>query len=135
MEPALNCVAALHSPETGIVDSHSFMRALQGDLEDRGGVIAFGTTVEHLSHSQAGWLIRYSGSELGEIAVDAVINAAGLGAQPLARRTEDYPQARVPPLVLARGNYFGYAGRPVFSRLIYPAATISATRDDRCFPA
>jgi L-2-hydroxyglutarate oxidase LhgO len=82
MEPALNCVAALHSPETGIVDSHSFMRALQGDLEDRGGVIAFGTTVEHLSHSQAGWLIRYSGSELGEIAVDAVINAAGLGAQP-----------------------------------------------------
>jgi L-2-hydroxyglutarate oxidase LhgO len=122
MEPALNCVAALHSPETGIVDSHSFMRALQGDLEDRGGVIAFGTTVEHLS--QAGWLIRYSGSELGEIAVDAVINAAGLGAQPLARRTEDYPQARVPPLVLARGNYFGYAGRPVFSRLIYPAPRI-----------
>ena len=27
MEPALNCVAALHSPETGIIDSHSFMRA------------------------------------------------------------------------------------------------------------
>src|SRR4029078_4338093 len=41
MEPALNCVAALHSPESGIVDSHSFMRALQGDLEERGGAIAF----------------------------------------------------------------------------------------------
>jgi L-2-hydroxyglutarate oxidase LhgO len=30
----------------------------------------------------------------------------------------------VPRLVLARGNYFGYAGRPAFSRLIYPAPRI-----------
>ena len=30
----------------------------------------------------------------------------------------------MPRLVLARGNYFGYAGRPVFSRLIYPAPRI-----------
>jgi L-2-hydroxyglutarate oxidase LhgO len=124
MEPALNAVAALHSPETGIVDSHSFMRALQGDVEDRGGAIAFNTKVERLIHTQAGWLVRFSGSESGELAVDAVINSAGLGAQPLARRTEDYPQARVPRLVLARGNYFGYAGRAVFSRLIYPAPRI-----------
>ena len=124
MEPALNCVAALHSPETGIVDSHSFMRALQGDLEDRGGAIAFNTKVERLIHTQAGWVVRFSGSESGELAVDAVVNSAGLGAQALARHTEDYPQARVPRLVLARGNYFGYAGRPVFSRLIYPAPRI-----------
>jgi len=46
MEPALNCVAALYSPETGIIDSHAFMLALQGDLEDRGGMIAFNTPVE-----------------------------------------------------------------------------------------
>jgi len=124
MEPALNCVAALHSPETGIVDSHAFMRALQGDLEDRGGAIAFNTKVERLIHTQAGWLVRFSGSESGELAVDAVVNSAGLGAQALARHTEDYPQARVPRLVLARGNYFGYAGRPVFSRLIYPTPIV-----------
>jgi L-2-hydroxyglutarate oxidase LhgO len=124
MEPQVHCVAALHSPETGIVDSHSFMRALQGDLEDRGGAIAFNTKVERLLHSQAGWLVRFSGSESGELAVDAVVNSAGIGAQALARHTEDYPEARVPRLVLARGNYFGYAGRPVFSRLIYPAPRI-----------
>jgi L-2-hydroxyglutarate oxidase LhgO len=124
MEPHLNAVAALHSPETGIVDSHSFMRALQGDLEDAGGVIAFDTRVEQLLHTQAGWVVRFSGSESGELAVDAVINSGGLGAQPLARRTEDYPEGRVPRLVMARGNYYGYAGRPVFSRLIYPAPRI-----------
>ena len=52
--------------------------------------------------------------------VDAVINCAGLGAQALARATEGYPAERVPRLVLAKGNYFGFAGRPAFSRLIYP---------------
>jgi L-2-hydroxyglutarate oxidase LhgO len=124
MEPALNCVAALRSPETGIIDSHQFMTALRGDLEDRGGMIAFNTRIERMILTQAGWLVRFSGSEAGELAVDAVINAAGLGAQPLARLTEGYPQERVPRLVMARGNYFGYAGRPVFSRLIYPAPRI-----------
>jgi L-2-hydroxyglutarate oxidase LhgO len=124
MEPALACVAALHSPETGIVDSHGFMRALQGELEDHGGMIAFGTRIERLIHTQAGWVVRYGGGDSGEVAVDAVVNAAGLGAQALARCTEDYPAARVPRLVLARGNYFGYTGRPVFSRLIYPAPRI-----------
>jgi L-2-hydroxyglutarate oxidase LhgO len=121
LEPALACVAALHSPETGIVDSHGLMRALQGDLEDHGGMIAFNTHIERLIHTQAGWLVRYRGGDSGELAVDAVVNSAGLGAQALARQTEGYPAERVPRLVLARGNYFGYSGRPVFSRLIYPA--------------
>jgi L-2-hydroxyglutarate oxidase LhgO len=124
MEPALNCVAAVHSPETGVIDSHQFMTALRGDLEDRGGMIAFNTRIERLIHTQAGWVVRYSGGDSGELAVDAVVNSAGLGAQALARHTEDYPQTRVPRLVMARGNYFGYAGRPVFSRLIYPAPRI-----------
>ena len=124
MEPALSCVAALYSPETGIVDSHAFMRALQGDLEDRGGVIAFNTRIERLTHSQAGWLVHFFGGDGSELAVDAVINSAGLGAQALARQTFGYPAERVPRLVLARGNYFGYAGRPAFSRLIYPAPRI-----------
>ena len=124
MEPALHCVAALRSPETGIIDSHQFMTALRGDLEDRGGMIAFDTRIERISHNQSGWMVHFSGSDTGELAVDAVINSAGLGAQALARHTETYPQERVPRLVMARGNYFGYAGRPVFSRLIYPAPRI-----------
>ena len=40
LEPALACVAAVHSPGTGIVDSHALMLALQGDLENAGGVVA-----------------------------------------------------------------------------------------------
>ena len=121
LEPALSCVAAMLSPETGIVDSHGFMLALQGDLEDHGGMIAFNTTIERLTPSPSGWQVRFGGAEAGTLAVDAVINSAGLGAQAIARATDGYPAARVPRLVLAKGNYFGFAGRPAFSHLIYPA--------------
>jgi L-2-hydroxyglutarate oxidase LhgO len=121
MEPALFCVAAMLSPETGIIDSHGFMLALQGDLEDRGGMIAFNTAVERLTPNATGWEVRFGGAEAGTLEVDAVINSAGLGAQAIARATDGYPPARVPRLVLAKGNYFGFAGRPAFSHLIYPA--------------
>ncbi len=121
MEPALNCVAALHSPETGIIDSHALMLALQGDLEDRGGMIAFNTPVESLKKTAQGWEVRFGGAEAGTFTVDAVVNSAGLGAQKIARSTEGYSPARVPRLVLAKGNYFGFTGKPVFSHLIYPA--------------
>lgn len=120
MEPALACVAAFHSPETGIIDSHRYMLALQGDLEDAGGVLALNTPVERLVRTPEGWEIRFGGTESGSLVVDAVVNSAGHGAQKLARATEGYPAERVPRLVLAKGNYFSYGGRPVFSRLIYP---------------
>jgi L-2-hydroxyglutarate oxidase LhgO len=120
LEPQLSSVAAMSSPETGIIDSHRFMLALRGDLEDRGGVIAFNTPIERLSPASSGWEAYFGGSEPQSIVVDAVVNCAGLGAQRLARATADYPPERIPRLVLAKGNYFSFAGRPAFSRLIYP---------------
>jgi L-2-hydroxyglutarate oxidase LhgO len=121
LEPALACVAAVWSPETGIIDSHGLMLALQGDLEESGGMIAFATRIERLEPATRGWKVAFGGPDPGTLEVDAVINSAGLGAQALARATTGYPPACVPRLVLAKGNYFGYARRPVFSRLIYPA--------------
>ena len=120
MEAELSCVGALWSQETGIIDSHGYMLALWGELQDRGGMIAFATPVERMSFKASQWSVAFGGREAGVMAFDAVVNAAGLGAQPLARRIEGYPADKVPRLVLGKGNYFGFAGRPVFSRLIYP---------------
>ncbi|MEZ0172473.1 NAD(P)/FAD-dependent oxidoreductase [Microvirga sp. TS319] len=121
LEPNLTCTGAVLSRETGIIDSHALMLALQGDLEAAGGMIAFQATVERIARNGTGWNVAVGGAQPTEIAVDAVVNAAGLGAQALARTTEAYAPERVPPLVLAKGNYFGCLGRPAFSRLIYPA--------------
>ena len=41
MEPDLSCTSALLSPATGIIDSHAFMLALQGDAEHAGALPVF----------------------------------------------------------------------------------------------
>jgi L-2-hydroxyglutarate oxidase LhgO len=120
LEPELWCIAALRSPESGIIDGHGYMLALRGDLEEHGGAIAFGTPIERITRRVQQWRVYFGGGEPGLLDVDAVVNCAGLGAQALARRIDGYPADQVPRLVLAKGNYFAYAGRPVFSRLIYP---------------
>src|SRR5262245_4906764 len=118
IEPDVFCLIAMLSPETGIIASHSFMRAMRGDLDDHGGMVALNTKIERIGHSHGRFEVHFGGEE--PICVDAVVNSAGLGAQKLAGATEPYPPERVPRLVLAKGNYFSYAGRPVFSRLVYP---------------
>jgi L-2-hydroxyglutarate oxidase LhgO len=120
MEPELNCVAALVSPSTGIIDGHGYMLALQGDLEAHGGAIAFETPVVAIEKTPHGFRVSFGGKEPGHLDVDAVVNCAGLSAQKVARTIDAYPKERVPKQVLAKGNYFAYAGRPVFTRLIYP---------------
>jgi L-2-hydroxyglutarate oxidase LhgO len=120
LEPDLSCVAALVSPATGIIDGHAYMLALQGDIEAHGGALAFETPVERLTPTLHGWRVAFGGREPGHLDVDAVVNCAGLAAQTVARSIEGYPHTRIPKQVLAKGNYFAYAGRPVFTRLIYP---------------
>jgi L-2-hydroxyglutarate oxidase LhgO len=121
LEPAVACHAALVSDRTGIIDSHAYMLALQGDLEAHGGFVALRTPVDGLARRDGRWVACLGGADAAEHAVDAVVNCAALGAQALAQATDGYPAERVPRRVLAKGNYFGYARRSPFSRLIYPA--------------
>jgi len=123
LEPELSCIGALHSPQTGIIDGHAFMLALRGELEDRGGAIAFNTKVEGAARKDGRWQVKFGGGD--EFAFDAVVNCAGLGAQALARAMADYPATRVPRLIMAKGNYFSFTGRPVFKRLIYPTPVVA----------
>ncbi|MDB5858550.1 MAG: oxidoreductase-like protein [Ramlibacter sp.] len=122
LEPALRCSAALHSPSTGIVDSHGFMLALQGDLERAGGMVAFGSRVESARLSaRAGepHVLRFAdGSEL---AANILVNSASLHAPALARRFEGLDARFVPREWFAKGNYYALGGRSPFTHLIYPA--------------
>ncbi len=121
-EPALRCTAALWSPETGIVDSHGYMLALQGEIEDHGGVIVFNTPVTRVEIMNSGaFKVITGGADPGIITCRRLVNSAGLYAQRIAYSIEGYDSALIPRLVLAKGNYFGCAARPAFSRLIYPA--------------
>lgn len=121
MEPAVECHAALFSPSTGILDSHSYMLALQGELEDAGGMIAFGAPVEAASVAKpANFHVKVGGDCPMELSCNTLINAAGLRAPHLAASIEGLPPEHVPGAYFAKGNYYSLVGPSPFSRLVYP---------------
>ena len=122
MEPALHALGALHSPSTGIVDSHAFMLALQGDAEGAGAMIAFHAPVEAIEAHDGGYTVRTGGAEPGEVTATRLVVSAGLGTQGLLAGTP-FEAVAPTPRVYAKGNYFSLGARAPFSRLIYPVPT------------
>lgn len=124
LEPAIQCTAALFSPTTGIIDSHALMLSLQGDAENHGAAIAFNTEIlSVVVEKDGGFAITTRDRESGEVytlSAERFINAAGLGAQAIARTITDLNPAHIPQLYLAKGNYFSALGKTPFSHLIYP---------------
>lgn len=104
MEPAVSCGFALHSPSTGIVDSHLLMLSLLGEAEDAGAVLALESRARllpNLTVEVDGWEVRCEG----------VVNCAGLHAGEFCPTVRQY---------FAKGNYFRMRGKPPFERLVYP---------------
>ncbi len=122
LEPALACEAALLSPSSGVVDSHGLMLALQGDMENAGGLLALLSPVQHIGLQQgtANHPILVRTQDGTELACRVLVNAAGLHAVTLARGMVGLNPHLLPQAHYAKGNYFTLAGKAPFSRLVYP---------------
>ena len=120
MEPNLHCTSALLSPVTGIVDSHAFMLALQGDAENAGAVPVFFSPVLGGRVAPGGVEIDVGGSDPMSLSCRLLVNSAGLHAPGFAGCIAGMPADRIPTAYYAKGNYFTLMGRSPFSRLIYP---------------
>ncbi|TVQ34701.1 MAG: NAD(P)/FAD-dependent oxidoreductase [Geminicoccaceae bacterium] len=120
LEPELACTAALWSSTTGIVDSHAFMLALEGDLGGAGGLVVFHAPVEAATATGDGFVLRVGGDAPMELLADELVNCAGLHAPRLAARIQGLALPYVPAGYYCKGNYFTLSGRSPFARLIYP---------------
>lgn len=120
-EPELTCTGALLSPSTGILDSHAFMLALQGDAENHGATLALLSTVNggRVDGDRIILDVSSGGTDM-QLSCATVINAAGLGAQDIASAIDGMPKALIPPLYLSKGCYFSLSGKAPFQHLIYP---------------
>jgi len=119
-EPAVCAVAALLSPDTGIIDCHAYMQALLGIAEAHGAILACRSTVTAIEPDDAGWAIRIASEIAPVVSARTIVNAAGLEADRVARSIVGYPAHATPRLRYAKGSYFGYTGATPFSHLIYP---------------
>jgi len=120
LEPALKAAAVLHSPVTGILDSHAYMLSLQGDAEAAGTMFAYHSPVQGGRIGDDHIVLDVGGNEPMDLACHKVVNAAGLGAQNVAKALAGLPATTIPRQHLAKGNYFHLTGKPPFSRLVYP---------------
>lgn len=117
LEPALNAHAALHSPSTGIVDSHALLQTLLTDAQAHGAQLACHSPLSRGRVVADGMELAIAGIT---IKARLVINAAGLWAPKVAASIAGVPRETIPTAHYARGVYFSLSGRSPFLRLIYP---------------
>jgi 2-hydroxyglutarate dehydrogenase len=118
---------ALWSPETGIVDSHSFMESLEKEITDSDGAgeLVYGTKVVRVDASDEGWVIQLVTGESQEgdaVLAKVLINASGLSSTQIINSLLPPNSPDRLPMYFARGSYASYRGPGIgsISHLIYP---------------
>ena len=124
LEPKLNCVAALLSPSTGIIDSANYMLNLLGDAEASGANIAFCSPFIRAKISDGLFIVDVGGKEPAQISSHKFINASGLHASIVASGIDGLDSKFIPQTNYAKGNYFNLQRAAPFRHLIYPAPQI-----------
>jgi L-2-hydroxyglutarate oxidase LhgO len=122
LEPALSpdVRVAIHSETSGLFDSHGYFLALQGEVEDRGGALAFNAPVVRGEVAKGGVTIETGGDAPARITARTVVNAAGHHALRVARMIGGGPAYAGLLMHWVKGSYFVASGRAAFARLIYP---------------
>ncbi len=122
LEPALSCEAALLSPSTGVIDSHSYMQALEGHIGSKSGQVVLNTRVTKATRLPGGGfqLAIESGGEAGQISCERLVGAGGLWASEIGSCLNGEGSYRAPKTYPAKGHYFQVSGRVPFKHLIYP---------------
>ncbi|MBU0606126.1 MAG: NAD(P)/FAD-dependent oxidoreductase [Candidatus Omnitrophica bacterium] len=123
MEPDIFGITALHSPETGIVDSHSLMQRLIGKAKANGVTMAYNSEVMAIEKDKDIYNVKVrDANETTTLAARVVINCAGLDSDTIAEMVGiDIRECKY-ELQYCKGQYFRVnqrkAGR--VKRLIYP---------------
>ena len=121
LEPGLKAHAAILSPESGVFDSHGYMLALQGEIEDAGGSVVISTPFERAEPLAGGGFTITAGGEGGAtLTTRLLVTAPGLASQAVAARIKTYAADGIPAGHFGKGVYFRMTGKAPFERLIYP---------------
>lgn len=118
LEPHIEAESAIYSPDTGIVDTHSFMKTLASQFKSRQGMIAYNTQVTVIEPARDGYIVNTK--ENDKLFTRTLINCAGLCCDKISRilglKKEEYN------LKYCKGDYFRVSANKskLVNRLIYP---------------
>lgn len=120
IEPNIKCAKGLLSPNTGIIDSHSFMQSLFADFCNSKGTFSFRSEVCSIRYDSGKFYVKLSDGFTFSTRI--LINSAGLLAPNLYNF---YPSENLSldiPKNFCIGHYYLLNQRSPFNRLIYPVA-------------
>ena len=119
IEPNVNAVAALYSPNAGIIDSHSLMESLYETATAAGVLFSFGSEVNCISKKENGYVIGIINDDYKFIS-KVVINSAGLYSDYIATLAGIDVDSAGYRLGYCKGSYFSYAQKSPIKMLVYP---------------
>ncbi len=119
LEPDIAGQAALFSPSTGIIDSHSLMQSFLTQAEGQGAVVAFRSRVTAIHIEPAGFQVEINGGEY-RFQTQVLINSAGLHADTIASLAGLDIDDLGYRLKYCKGNYFTAVPQPKLRHLVYP---------------
>ncbi len=120
LEPQLRCVRAVEYLESGVMDAHGYMDALEGEIEAHHGAVVLNSPFLGATPTSEGFDVRVGGESPTTVGTRKLIISSGLSAQKCADAIEGFPRERIPTQYLAKGNYFTVSMKAPFARLIYP---------------
>lgn len=126
LEPDVRAIAGLLSPETGIFDTHRFMAFLEKKAASR-ATIAYRCEVVGIDKGPGGYTVRVRDADGAEYRFESrkVVNAAGLGAERVARMAGIDTAAAGYAIHPCKGEYFrlGRGKGSGIRHLVYPPPT------------
>ena len=129
MEPNISGVAALHSPKTGILDSHTFMQRLLEKAKGFGASVVFDSEVVAIEKNKSDYKITIKdNSGNTDLSANIVINCAGLDSDLAAEMAGIDIEANRYGLHYCKGQYFRVNQKKaqLVNGLIYPVPEAGA---------
>lgn len=122
LEPHINASLAIHSPSTGILDSHGLMKHLESESQSRNVQIAYNTILKALEKRNHGFGVTVKDEREGifKFITQVFINAAGLCSDKVAGMAGiNSPDCS---LKYCKGSYFRVSSSKAkyLEHLIYP---------------
>ncbi|MDI6793787.1 MAG: NAD(P)/FAD-dependent oxidoreductase [bacterium] len=127
MEPHIQAKAALYSPSTGIIDTHSLMKYFESAAKDKGAALAYECEVKSIEQCAQGYEVgvQDADGEAFSFLSRVVINSAGLHADKIAALAGIDIDAAGYRIHYCKGEYFKVGGgrHKLVHHLIYPSPT------------
>lgn len=124
LEPDVSAIAALWSPETGIVDAHELMMSYQVEAQQHDALFSYRTQLLELNQSGSGWKLKTLSAEGEDFTLHSgrIVNCAGLHAEHVAQLAGLDTERLLLSYHPCKGDYFAlspkWSGR--VNHLIYP---------------